>query len=90
MKNPMRNFFQRVLWDKSLDRKTVVVKILSRGFQGGIEEFTGESVTGVTRDGLLVVVGGVAKFIPFHRIIEIKCGGKVIFSKKESIYSFDA
>lgn len=89
MKNPMRNFFQRVLWDKQLDKNAVKVKFLSRGVSTGIEEFTGEKIREVTRDGLLVEIKGQVKFIPFHRIVEITYrDGKTIFSKKESKYYF--
>ncbi len=88
MKNPMRNFFQRVLWDESVDKRCIVVEFASRGSNTGVEAFTGEDVVKVTRDGLLVATGGKAKFIPFHRIIEIRYRDKVVFSKKESVYGF--
>ena len=85
----MRNFFQRVLWDKTLDKGSIRVKFISRGVTGGLEEFTGDKIREVTRDGLSVEINGQVKFIPFHRITEIVYQEeKIIFSKKESIYSF--
>lgn len=89
MKNPMRNFFQRVLWDRNMDKKALSVKYISRGAPLGVEQFTGEDVRGVTRDGVVIEVEGEEKFIPFHRILEITyLEGKVIYSKKDSIYNF--
>jgi len=49
--------------------------------------FSGEQVLRVSRDGVVILAEeGGEKFIPFHRIIEINCSGKIIFSKKDEKY----
>ncbi|MGB9786548.1 MAG: DUF504 domain-containing protein [Infirmifilum sp.] len=89
MKNPMRNFFQRVLWDKNMDKGSLRVKFISRGVSGELDEFTGEQIREVTRDGVVIVVDGKDKFIPFHRITEITYkNGKIVFSKQGAFYDF--
>lgn len=91
MKNPMKDFFSRVLWDSSLDREKVWVRYISRGSARGYEEFTGADVLRVARDGVVVSKGSAEKYIPYHRIVEIRYGGKegrVIFLKSEGIYGF--
>lgn len=91
MKNPMRNFFARVLWDPQVDKESVLVRFSSRGAPGGYEEFKGSDITSVGRDGLLVAVGSREKYIPFHRILEIRYRdkeGKLIFSRELGLYDF--
>jgi uncharacterized protein (UPF0248 family) len=87
LKNPMREYFNRLLWDKSMDKKSVSVKFISRGHFSQTDVFSGEQVLRVSRDGVVILAEeGGEKFIPFHRIIEINCSGKIIFSKKEEKY----
>jgi len=91
VKNPMRNFFSRVLWDSSLRKEEVWVRYISRGAARGCEEFKGSEIVRVTRDGVVIARGGAEKYIPFHRIVEIRYGGKegrVVFLKSEGMYSF--
>lgn len=91
MKNPMRNFFARVLWDPQLKKELVVVRFISRGSPKGYEEFRGSNVVSVGRDGLLIASGSQEKYIPFHRILEIRYGereGKIIFSRELCLYDF--
>jgi len=91
VKNPMRDFFSRVLWDRSLNREEVWVRYVSRGAAQGYEEFTGLEIVRVTRDGVVVSRGGAEKYIPYHRIVEIRYGGKegrVVFLRNEGIYGF--
>lgn len=91
MKNPMRNFFSRVLWDSSLERGEVWVRYVSRGAAQGYEEFTGSEIVRVTRDGVVIARGGAEKHIPYHRIVEIRYGGKegrVVFLRSEGVYGF--
>lgn len=91
MKNPMRNFFSRVLWDASIEKGEVWVRYLSRGAPLGYEEFRGSDIIEVGRDGLLVRVGKSEKYVPFHRVLEVRYGGKegrLIFSRNEGKYDF--
>lgn len=91
MKNPMRNFFSRVLWDPQLKKEQVLVRFVSRGSPTGFEEFRGSDVVSVGRDGLLIAKGSQEKYIPFHRITEIRYGekeGKLVFSRDLGLYDF--
>ncbi|ABL78158.1 hypothetical protein Tpen_0756 [Thermofilum pendens Hrk 5] len=82
----MRNYLNRLLWDKTLDKSSVVVKFISRSAVSDEGSFLGTQVLRVTRDGVVISVEGFEKFIPFTRITEIEENGRVVFSKKLGVY----
>lgn len=87
----MRNFFSRVLWDSSVVKELVLVRFTSRGSPQGYEEFRGSDIVSVGRDGVVVALGSAEKYIPYHRIIEIRYGekeGKLVFSRDLGYYDF--
>ncbi|MCI4407913.1 MAG: DUF504 domain-containing protein [Thermofilum sp.] len=87
MKNPMREYFNKLLWDKTVDKKQVKVKFVSRGTSMQTDMFTGEQVVRVSRDGVVILTeSGTEKYIPYHRILEITYSGKTVFNKKEEKY----
>ncbi len=91
MKNPMRDFLSRLRWDRRLRGRRYIIRYVSRGTPRGYEEVPSDRLVDVTRDGFTYLWHGEEKWIPYHRVIEIKeeATGKVVFSKEKKVYSFE-
>ena len=90
MKNPMRDFLSRLRWDKRMRGRRYVIRFVSRGAPRNYEEVESSEVVDVTRDGFVIVSRGEEKWIPYHRVIEIReeDSGRIIFSKEKKVYRF--
>ncbi len=91
MKNPLRNFLTRLIWDKKLRAKEFKIVFISRGSPGDIEVISSKQIVSVGKTGFEYITSrGERKYIPFHRIREIReeDTGKKVFSKEKSIYNF--
>lgn len=81
--NPLRNFLCRLRWDESLNPEEYLIIFVSRGAPGDVEAVRGSSVERVYLRGFEVREGDKVKYIPFHRIVEIRnsATGKVVYEK---------
>ncbi len=79
--NPLRDLLNKILWDPSIDPSEIIVYYVSRGAPGDKEEFYGTQILKVWSRGVDVNIRGKRKYIPFHRIIEVKNvkNGKILF-----------
>ena len=79
--NPLRDLFNKIIWDPSIDPSEIIVCYVSRGAPRDREEFYGTQILKVWSRGVDVNIRGKRKYIPFHRIIEVKNvkNGKILF-----------
>lgn len=90
MKNPMRDFLSRLRWDKKMKGRRYVVRFVSRGAPGGFEEVLSDEIVRVSRDGFVFEREGEEKWIPYHRVLEIRERetGRLVFSREKKVYDF--
>lgn len=69
----------RLKWTKKLNDAEIT--ILHRGAQENRKKISGKDVTEVKRSYFLVMESGKETFIPNHRILEIKLGGKSLWRR---------
>jgi len=79
--NPLRNLLNRLVWDANLLPDDYVIVYISRGAPGDLEEVRGSAIVKVWARGFEIKAGNKTKYIPFHRIVEIKNikTGEVLF-----------
>jgi uncharacterized protein (UPF0248 family) len=69
----------RLKWTGRLDRAVIV--ILHRGAKNNRKSIAGAAVTEVRKSYFSYQEGGKETTIPFHRVGEILCDGKVIWRR---------
>jgi len=74
----------RLLWDKSLDRRYFEIAFISRGTESGLEKVRGDRITRVSRDYVHFLLPDGLKSIPLHRIVYILDlkQGKYVYYKR--------
>jgi len=79
--NPLRNLLNRLLWDSEIDPSDYEIVFISRGAPNDTEIICGSALVKVWARGFEAKVRGGTKYVPFHRIIEIRNRktGEVIF-----------
>lgn len=93
MKNPLKDFLTRIIWDKNFRNREFTIVFVSRGAPNDIEVISTNQLVAVRKRGFEYNAGlGETKYIPFHRVIEIIDAktGRRIFSKEKMIYDFRA
>jgi len=77
----IRNFLNGLIWNPNINPGEYIIKYVSRGAIGDAETVTGDKILTVYHRGFDVKSDfGKSKYIPFHRIIEIrKTDGTLIF-----------
>ena len=81
--NPLRNFLSRLKWDASINPEEYLVTFVSRGAPGGVEAVRGSSIERVYLRGFEAREGGKVRYIPFHRVVEVRntVTGSVVYKK---------
>ena len=79
MKQVVREVFSRMLWDRRVCRSDFVFRYVCRGVPGGFDEFSGDDVVEVGRSYVVVRRSFGVCTIPFHRIVEIRFRGRVLW-----------
>lgn len=75
----MRQIFNRVKWSGL----RAYFWFISRGSPGGEEVLSTDDVVEVGANGVVVSVGGRERYIPYHRIVEIRLeSGEVLLSRR--------
>ncbi|RLE60108.1 MAG: hypothetical protein DRJ35_04190 [Thermoprotei archaeon] len=91
MKNPLRDFLARIIWDEKFRKREFKIMFVSRGAPNNIETISTNQLVSVGKNGFEYnTENGERKYIPFHRVREIidTKTGRRIFSKEKSIYDF--
>lgn len=71
-RNPLRNLLNRLVWDRSLNSSDYTIYFKSRGSPSGIDAVKGNELEKVYLRGFEARVGGKVKYIPFHRVTEVR------------------
>lgn len=80
-RNPLRNLLNRLMWDRSLNPGEYVIYFESRGATSGFEVVKGDELEKVYLRGFEARMGGKVKYIPFHRVLEVRneATGEVLY-----------
>lgn len=79
----IRNAINRLLWDKSLGGRGEVV-FVNRTERGVSLEVVGcDKITEVAKDYFKVGDGVGAKYIPFHRVVEVRSAGGLLWKSRK-------
>jgi uncharacterized protein (UPF0248 family) len=71
-RNPLRNLLNRLVWDRSLNPGDYAIYFESRGTTSGFEVVKGDELEKVYLRGFEARMGGKVKYIPFHRVFEVR------------------
>lgn len=72
MKFAARSVLNKLLWDSRVNRGDYEIVYESRGAPSGVERVSALFLSKVFSRGFEYEVGGRRKYIPFHRIVEIR------------------
>ncbi len=72
MKFAARSILNKLLWDSRVNRGDYEIVYESRGAPGEVERVSARFLLKVFSRGFEYEAGGGRKYIPFHRIIEIR------------------
>lgn len=86
-RNPLRNLLIRLVWDSGLNPGDYVISFRSRGAPGGVEAVRGDALEKVYLRGFEARVGGRVRYIPFHRVVEVRneATGEVLYSSRKAL-----
>ncbi|OYT26899.1 MAG: hypothetical protein B6V02_00915 [Thermoprotei archaeon ex4572_64] len=78
----IREILNKLKWTNQLHNYVLIY--LSRGHEGNVREIDLESLVGVYSNGFEYMEQGKVKYIPYHRVIEIrsKDGRTVLISRR--------
>ncbi len=85
--NPLRNLFNRFVWDKNFPSEKIEIRYISRGAPNNYESLLGTDVIKVFSRGFEYKTSdGKRKYIPFHRVILIKnkVSGEILYRSVKS------
>ena len=71
----------KLKWEKRMGGTEVI--ILHRGAPGNRKVIKGEDITSVKKDHFTYRKGREEGFIPHHRVVKIRKGGKVLWKRKK-------
>jgi len=78
MPNPIKAIINRLIWGGYGGYITYV----NRGGPGGVEQIPISHIVEVGSGGIVVRVGASTRYIPFHRIVEVRDGeGRVLLRR---------
>lgn len=82
-RNPLRNLINRLVWDRSIGAESYTIYYRSRGAPHGVEAVRGSDVEKVYLRGFEARVGGRLRYIPFHRVLEVRneATGEVVYRR---------
>ncbi len=85
-RNPLRNLLLRLVWDRGLNPRDYVISFESRGAPSGVEAIRGDALEKVYLRGFEARVGGSARYVPFHRVIEVRneATGEVLYRSRRA------
>lgn len=79
--NPMKSLFNKLKWTG----QRAYFWYINRGAQGGEEMATTDDLVEVGSNGVVISTGGKAKYIPYHRIVEVRLeDGRVLLNRRRS------
>ena len=77
----IRDILNKLKWTNQLDKYELVY--ISRGEPGNIHVVDLSTITEIRRDGFKYIENEVEKYIPYHRVIEIRSkDGKEVLIKR--------
>lgn len=75
----MKEIFNRIKWKRERGYFT----FLNRGSAGDVETYTTDAVVEIGQNGVVVEKDGQRRYIPYHRIVEIRLEtGEVLLSRR--------
>lgn len=75
----MKQIFNKVKWTG----RRALFWYISRGGAGGEEVGSTDDVVEIGQDGVVINVGGKERYIPYHRIVEIRLDtGEVLLNRR--------
>jgi len=89
LKFAARSILNKLLWDSRIDRRDYEIVYESRGAPEGVERVSALFLSKVFSRGFEYEVEGKRKYIPFHRILEIRNvrTGEVVYkSRRHKFY----
>lgn len=78
----IRRAINRLLWDEALGRRGEVVYVSRTGNGVTLEVVGCDQVTDVSKHYFRVGSGSGAKYIPFHRVVEVRSAGRVLWKSR--------
>jgi len=84
-RNPLRALLNKIIWDSRFNPEEYEVIYVSRGALGDVEKISADKIIKVWSRGFDAAVSGKTRYIPFHRIVEIKNTktGEVLFRSRK-------
>ncbi|MFQ5887449.1 MAG: DUF504 domain-containing protein [Candidatus Hydrothermarchaeales archaeon] len=78
----VRRLLNELLWHPEKSLKGVSITYIHRGAPGDRITIDGEGITRLERSFFIIERGGEETWIPYHRIVEVKKRGEVLYRKK--------
>jgi hypothetical protein len=78
MESDIRALLNRIRWDERCDLSQLEVSYVDRGRPGDVNVARGDDIVDVMQHFFRTAEG----MIPFHRIIEIRYDGEVLFARE--------
>ncbi len=79
--NPLRQLFKRMLHSPYEDPADYTIVVLHRGEKGDRVELRGAEVSAARRDGFEVYRSGRVAYIPYHRVLLVRKGDRVLYAR---------
>ena len=77
---PLHELLSQLEWAEGVPLEALSFLVVDRGAPGGVRLLTSPEVEGRDRSYLHLMGGGR---IPYHRVLEVRSGDRVIWSRKE-------
>ncbi|MEM3670338.1 MAG: RNA repair domain-containing protein [Thermoprotei archaeon] len=78
-RSDIRDLFNRLKWDPSMRQGGRVSYVNRENGRPMLVELSFDEVTDVAKSYFRVGIGEKAKYIPYHRVVWIKCGSKLLW-----------
>lgn len=77
-----REELNKLRWHPKLDLRDATVTILHRGAPGDVRTIIGDDIKELGRAFMRVLAPEGEVYIPYHRILRIEAGGRVLWEKR--------
>lgn len=76
-----RNIINELKWHPGKSLRDVTLTYIHRGAPGGVMSIRAEDIAFLEKSFMVIKRGAEEKRIPYHRIVEIRKAGKVLWKK---------